>query len=85
MYLYANETGGINVQSVACKPAVLALYVREWCAVVWLRQMKGELGYLLPVLKITDGIAFRVRKFNLWYRTHIISSDKLLVAALATS
>ena len=34
MYLYANETGGINVQSVDCKPAVLALYVREWCGVV---------------------------------------------------
>jgi hypothetical protein len=34
MYLYADETGGINVQSVACKPAVLDLYVREWCAVL---------------------------------------------------
>ena len=72
MYLYANETGGINVQSVACKPAVLVLYVREWCTVVWLRQMKGELAYLRLVLKITDGIAFRVKKFDLWYRTYII-------------
>ena len=35
MYLYANETGRINVlERAASKPAVLALYGSEFCAVV---------------------------------------------------